>query len=157
MKGQAVHLEHNCFSPPALDSPQATAFGRLRRKHSDPGMAVDLVGQMFTLEHSYQARGVSTVGSWYLPSPCGTQGTFPIHCKALLATLGAPQPSGVPPSHTEPSFCIGVYAALSTDPSSSDPYQAPLGGKGGNSNSTQEETESEKKLCDLGHVGKSMG
>ena len=57
MKGQAVHLEHSSFSPPALDSPQAMAFGRLQRKHSDPGMAVDSVGQMFTLELSYYRPG----------------------------------------------------------------------------------------------------
>lgn len=57
MKGQAVHLEYSSFSPPALDSPQAMAFGHFQRKHSDPGMAVDLVGQMFTLELSYYRPG----------------------------------------------------------------------------------------------------
>lgn len=122
MKGQAVHLEHNCFSPPALDSPQATAFGRLQRKHSDPGMAVDLVGQMFTLELSY-----------YRPGECPP--LAPGICHLLVAHRGPFQYtvklSGAPPSHTEPSFCIGVYAALSTYLASSDPYQAPLGGKGG--------------------------
>lgn len=53
LKAQAIHLEHRSSSPPALVISQAMAFGHLQCKHSDPGIAVDLVKQMFTLELKY--------------------------------------------------------------------------------------------------------
>lgn len=74
MKGPATSLEHRPCSPPALVITQDMAFGLLLCKHSDPGLAVDLVSQMFTLELTSQATGVnfhqkilvSAVSLWHI-------------------------------------------------------------------------------------------
>ena len=79
MKGQAIHLEHSSFSLPALVIPQAMAFGHLQGTHGDPGIAVDLVRQMFTLE-LLQARGVN-IHHWLLVSTVSLWHTWDVSSK----------------------------------------------------------------------------
>lgn len=71
VKGHAINLSHSPFPSNPGHHPQAMAFGLLQCKHRDPGIAVDLVRQMFTLEWRHYTPGLSTftTGSWYLLSP----------------------------------------------------------------------------------------
>jgi hypothetical protein len=65
------------LSTPALPMSQGMTFGLLWCKHSHPGIAVDLVRPVFTLELRYFRLGgyTSTTGCCCLPSPCGTYRT----------------------------------------------------------------------------------
>ena len=92
MKGPATSLEHSPCSPTALVITQAMAFGLLLCKHSDPGLAVDLVSQMFTLELISQATDVNLHHRILVSAiSYGTYGTYPVTVKLLR----------VPPSHRE--------------------------------------------------------